>query len=263
MRFAELHTGRNKRAVAPDAVIENQLLRVTLRGDSGAIQVLDKRIGHTWTTYHTATMRTLNLMPTSGAILIDGDLSDWPTSEVLRMDFGKEHVSDGDNTILPESWFKLGWSPDALFIAVLIKDDKPVSPKIANRFWEGDAIEFWIEDRQYFAGMIDGKPVMVRFTDEDKVPENIEVAVVCVKDVDGVRSYEVSAPWSSLGLAPAQAAGGNFPFALAVEMSSKPGTRRQAVLFPARFKQVQIRNLRARHAVGQSPGFVARPSRGD
>ncbi|MGF6822276.1 hypothetical protein M2317_001180 [Microbacterium sp. ZKA21] len=119
-----------------------------------------------------------------------------------------------------DAGFALSWSPEGLRIRVDVVDDEHVAAATIDRLWSGDCVQFAVAagspgsapaSRVEFGAYLgaDG-PGVYRYTS----PVGADAAVTATIERDGTTTrYDLLAPWSELGIDPAD---GAFSFSLLV-----------------------------------------------
>lgn len=81
--------------------------------------------------------------------VLDGDLSEWEELTTTPPIEAKDHVVYGQGAWRGESdtSFKavVRWDPEALYLAVVVFDDRLVQVKSGKDLWEGDHLELWLD----------------------------------------------------------------------------------------------------------------------
>ena len=129
-------------------VLENASLRVELRADTGAFDVLDRRCNHWWRQESPAAPRPPTpwvVRQRTQPVVVDGKLDEWPAAPAVTVSHTMtvddiDVRDDADNS----ARVRFLWDTDALYVAAQVRDDKPALESRLKGEWESDCVELWI-----------------------------------------------------------------------------------------------------------------------
>ncbi|MFQ6099101.1 MAG: sugar-binding protein, partial [Armatimonadota bacterium] len=165
----------------------------------------------------------------SRAVVVDGDLSDWP----FRADF---HLTEEHQVVDVRGWSRhdlsavacTAWDDDFLYLGVEVTDDEHVQMETGELIWTGDSVQFAIDalgngghaydddDYEYGLALTPGGPVIWRWHGaEYRHVGEVAFGDLAVRRGDCGTVYEMALPWRELTpLEPKRDA--TFGFTLAV-----------------------------------------------
>lgn len=203
--------------------VENGLIRVRVHADTGAFSVLDKRIGHTWTSAGSPreTPASVIVPQARQAPTIDANLNDWRAAATLKLTH--DMVADAKQVKGPSdlsATVRVCWHGGALYLAVEVCDDKLQFGKPNEKqWWHWDSIEFWVGGTQCAFRLNDAN---VTFW-----CPNARVTGAEAKVRRAVQGYVVEARVPLANLLSKAGVGKRFPFAIGVNDADAVGGRRE------------------------------------
>lgn len=211
--------------------LESSAVKVTLDGQRGCFEVLDKRCGQQWQAWGVRA-KLSSIEWTVGAALeklsLDGSIgeNEWPGR---RIDLnGKDNLTWGKSRPTPDDFSGQAFvchQPQGLCLGVKVRDDQVGFPAADEReWWEWDSVEFWVGSQQY--AIIPAPPggVMVAMG-----RGGVGGAKVASRRTESGYEVEAFLPWPQ-GSAPGAAP---VPFALGINDADEPGRRESQLYFPA------------------------------
>jgi len=220
-------------------IIENQRIRVEVSPHVGRFQVRDKEARITWRSApfvgpFAASAKPRPLRALAGpAPIIDGDLGDWSGPWDVRITHSmladaRRVDSDADCS----ARIRFRYAPDALYLAAWVTDDVLRFPKPgAEKWWEKDSVELWVDSVQIGLNLDPKAGCAVRST--ARLFPEAAAAVRVVRDARDGKGYIVEArlPWSIFGRG-APRPGERLRLAIGVNDADDAGTREGQIYFP-------------------------------
>lgn len=168
---------------------------------------------------------------------IDGDLSDWTRSsgELENVVFGASNWS-GDSDV--SATYYIGWTSDALYLAVRVTDDHLVQVSSGSQMFKGDIVEIQLDrdlEGDFFSNSLSGDDFQIGLSPGNfgsigpetwrwyPVGQTGLLTSVSIEVSSTTNGYTLEAriPWSTFGLAPS--AGDRFGFTLSVSDNDLSG----------------------------------------
>lgn len=173
----------------------------------------------------------------SSAPTIDADLSDWDTSarSLNAIVFGASNWSGASDA---SASYHIGWTSDALYVAVRVTDDSFVQVSSGSQMYKGDIVELQLDrdlEGDYFSNTLSGDDYQIGLS-----PGNfgslgssawrwypigthglLSGVTLASAKTDAGYIIEAKIPWSVFGVTPSS--GARFGFALSVSDNDLAG----------------------------------------
>jgi hypothetical protein len=230
----------------------NELLEVSVDAVTGRYEVLDKRIDHRWQQGGAlAAAREAWYLPRMAS---KDELAQAPRQHIAHTMLGDaRNVSDAADC---SAEFQLGWTADALHLAVTVRDEVFLPASGDRDWWQADSIEFWLDSAQYAIYPEPGNAKLVR---RDKTTV-AEAAVLASRSSDGY-AVSLSVPLAALGI---HVEGGKekvLSFSLGVNDADDAKGRQGQIYYPVGWQHSNLESFKPLRLVAVAPaaGDLAAP----
>jgi len=210
--------------------LENAALRVQLDEATGTLQVLDKRNGYLWRPATGPGATETVVIPQATALPTPDGQLDTATTEPsirLRPDMTAD-AKEVDDAADLSALVWLRWTPQALYVAAQVRDDKAQFATLADtEWWQGDSAELWVNSSQ-IALILDPQRPGALLMGKGRVPG----AKVAVRPQAGGYVFEAVLPWGEIGLGGEAKAGARFRLAFGLNDADRQKVREGQLYYP-------------------------------